>query len=41
MLIEEALGDGKALDNSKAIKAYIFYNGISPLKDDLKIILYK
>jgi len=38
--MEEALSDGKALDDGKAIKAYVFYDGILPSKDDLKIILY-
>ena len=38
--MEEALGDGKALDDGKAIKAHVFYDGISPSKDDLKMIPY-
>ena len=38
--MEEALGDGKALDDGKAIKAHVFYDGIPPSKDDLKMIPY-
>ena len=38
--MEEALGDSKALDDGKAIKAHVFYDGIPLSKDDLKMILY-
>ena len=38
--MKEALGNGKALDDGKAIKAHVFYDGILPLKDNLKMIPY-
>ena len=35
--MEEALSDDKALDNGKAIKAYVFYDSISFLRNGYKL----